>query len=132
VDSVSLEKIALRLTDDAVRPRVRFRLDDLRLDARNISSDMRSPVEFALRSTIQGRGTADIKGSVVPQPLAVKAQVRAGRVNLTALAPYLAEHLNATVNSVVVGANGRLEYAAAARGRPQRAAWVGSAEVSNL
>jgi len=132
VDALSLEKSALRLTDDAVKPRVALRLDGMQLDARNLGSDLRTPVEFALRSTIQGRGAADVKGSVVPQPLSVKAQVRANRVNLTALAPYLAERLNATVNSFVVGANGRLEYAAATGRQPQRVAWVGAAEVSGL
>lgn len=132
VEALSLQKAGLQFTDEAVRPRVRLRLDDLRLDARNLSSNLGAPIEFTLSSSIQGRGSAALQGTVVPQPLAVKAQVRARRVNLTALAPYLSDRLNAAVNSIVVGANGRLEYAAAAQGRPQRAAWVGSAEVSDL
>ncbi|MDX3906644.1 MAG: DUF748 domain-containing protein [Pigmentiphaga sp.] len=130
--TLALEKSSLRVVDEAVAPRVNLRLDGLRLDARNISSDLRAPIDFSLSSSIQGRGNADLKGTVVPEPLAVKAQVRARRVNLTALAPYLGERLNATVNSIVAGANGRLEYMAATGRQPQRVSWTGSAEVSNL
>lgn len=130
--TLSVAKSSLRLTDESVSPRVALRLDGLQMEARNVGSDLRAPVDFSLRSSVQGRGTADVKGTVVPEPLSVKAQVRADRLDLTALAPYLAERLNATVKSVVAGANGRLEFAAATGRQPQRAAWTGSAEVSNL
>ncbi|GAA0520248.1 DUF748 domain-containing protein [Pigmentiphaga daeguensis] len=130
--TLSVAKSSLRLTDESVSPRVALRLDGLQMEARNLGSDLRAPVDFSLRSSVQGRGTADIKGTVVPEPLSVKAQVRADRLDLTALAPYLAERLNATVKSVVAGANGRLEFAAATGRQPQRAAWTGAAEITNL
>ncbi|AZG07439.1 DUF748 domain-containing protein [Pigmentiphaga sp. H8] len=130
--TLSVAKSSLRLTDESVSPRVALRLDGLQMEARNVGSDLRAPVDFSLRSSVQGRGTADIKGTVVPEPLSVKAQVRASRLDLAALAPYLAERLNATVKSVVAGANGRLEFAAATGRQPQRAAWTGAAEITNL
>ncbi|VCU68520.1 hypothetical protein PIGHUM_00571 [Pigmentiphaga humi] len=132
IGSVIADKTALRLVDEAVAPRTDLRLDGLRLEARNLSSDLRKPIDFALRSMVLGRGTADLKGTLVPEPLAVKAQVRANRVNLAALAPYLADRLNATVNSLLVGVNGRLDYAAARGSRPQRVAWTGAVDVGNL
>jgi len=130
--TLSVAKSSLRLTDESVSPRVALRLDGLQMEARNVGSDLRAPVDFSLRSSVQGRGTADVKGTVVPEPLSVKAQVRADRLDLAALAPYLAERLNATVKSVVAGANGRLEFAAATGRQPQRAAWTGAAEITNL
>lgn len=130
--TLAVARSSLRLTDESVSPRVALRLDGLQMEARNLGSDLRAPIDFSLRSSVQGRGTADIKGTVVPEPLSVKAQVRADRLDLTALAPYLADRLNATVKSVVAGADGRLEFAAATGRQPQRAAWNGAAEISSL
>ncbi len=131
-DVLSVDKTSLQLTDHAVSPNVALRLDGLQLDARKLSTDMRAPIDFTLQSTVQRRGKLAVKGSVVPEPLAVKAQVQAERLDLTALAPYLADKLNAKVSRVVLGANGRLEYIAAAGQQAQQISWRGAADVLNL
>ncbi|WP_420226777.1 DUF748 domain-containing protein [Pigmentiphaga litoralis] len=130
--SVAITDSAVRFTDESVTPRVNARLDDLRLTTGKLAWPATAPIDFTLSSGLQRGGKLDASGKVTPSPLAVNADLTATRLNLTAFAPYIAERINATVASLVVGAKGRLDYAAAAGRTPQSVAWKGSADVNDL
>ena len=132
VANVNVDTSSLRWLDEGMSPRVAARLDNLKLQAANLTWPATAPVDFTLQSDVQRSGRLDLKGTFTPQPMAVKADVTATRVNLTAFAPYFAQSLNARVASLAVGARGRLEFAAANGRQAQRVAWKGAAEVSNL
>lgn len=130
--NIAVDKSSLRWRDDAMSPRVGARLDNLRLQAANLSWPMTAAVDFSVQADVQREGRLDIKGAFTPQPMAVKADVVASRINLTSFAPYFAQSLNARIASLSAGARGRLELSAADGRQAQRVAWKGAAEVSNL
>jgi hypothetical protein len=130
--SVAVTDSALRFADESVTPRVNARLDDLRLTTGKLAWPATAPIDFTLSSGLQRGGKLDASGKVTPSPLAVNADLTATRLNLTAFAPYIAERINATVASLVVGAKGRLDFTAAAGRTPQSVAWKGSADVNDL
>ncbi|GGX29454.1 hypothetical protein GCM10007242_39980 [Pigmentiphaga litoralis] len=130
--SVAVTDSAVRFTDESVTPRVNARLDDLRLTTGKLAWPATAPIAFTLSSGLQRGGKLEASGKVTPSPLAVNADLTATRLNLTAFAPYIAERINATVASLVVGAKGRLDFTAAAGRAPQSVAWKGSADVNDL
>lgn len=127
---VDLQKLAVH--DEAVKPGVDLSIGSLALTADRLAMDA-TPANFTLKADgIQKQGTLALKGSLVPQPLAVKTSVDLANFDVASLAPYIASSLNATVRSVAVGARGDAEFTAAQGKSPMQVAWKGAVDVNNL
>jgi len=127
---VDLQRLAVH--DETVKPGVDLSIGSLALTADRLAMDS-TPSNFTLKADgIQKQGTLALKGSLVPQPLAVKTSVDLANFDVASLAPYIASSLNATVRSVAVGARGDAEFTAARDKSPMQVAWKGAVDVNNL
>ncbi|UHL63904.1 DUF748 domain-containing protein [Paralcaligenes sp. KSB-10] len=127
---LGLRKLEAR--DETVKPGVNLSIGSLMLEADRLAPDA-TPTTFALQADgIQKRGTLALKGVLVAQPLSVKTSVNLANFDVASLAPYIASSLNATVRSVLLGARGSAEFAAAHSGKPMSVDWRGGAQVHDL
>ncbi len=129
---VKLGLRGLAARDESVKPAVDLSVGSLSLAADRLALDAR-PAQFTLQADgIQKQGTLSLKGSLVPQPLSLKASVDLAGFDAASLAPLVASRLNATVRSVSVGARGDVEFAAAHGRTPMSADWKGAVDVNDL
>jgi uncharacterized protein involved in outer membrane biogenesis len=127
---LGLHNLAAR--DESVKPAVDLSVGALSLAADRLALDGK-PTNFTLQADgIQKQGTLALKGSLVPQPLSLKTSIDLAKFDAASLAPFIASSLNATVRSVVVGARGDVEFAAAQGRSPMRVDWKGAVDVNDL
>ncbi|MGN6579957.1 MAG: DUF748 domain-containing protein [Bordetella sp.] len=129
---VKLGVRSLAARDESVKPAVDLSVAALSAAADRLALDGK-PTNFTVQADgIQKQGTLALKGSLVPQPLSLKTSVDLTRFDAASLAPFVASSLNATVRSVVVGARGDVEFAAAHGKAPMRVDWTGAVDVGDL
>lgn len=127
---LGLRNLAAR--DESVKPAVDLSVGSLSLAADRLALDGK-PTNFTLQADgIQKQGTLALKGSLVPQPLSLKTSVDLAKFDAASLAPFIASSLNATVRSVVLGARGDVEFAAAQGKAPMNVDWKGAVDVGDL
>ncbi|GAA4337957.1 DUF748 domain-containing protein [Pigmentiphaga soli] len=130
IGTVALEKSTIRFTDRSLPQPVALTLDALQLKVRNVSEDLRKPLEVELATGYQRGGRLSAKGSVVPSPLKLALSIDGLGLDVAALSPYFADKLNAaTLASARVDARGRL---ALSRAGALQANYQGSVGLNNL
>lgn len=127
---VDLSQLAAR--DESQKPAVDLGVKQLSLAADRVALDA-TPSPFTLQATgVQGDGSLALQGSLTTQPLALQTKVDLRNFNAASLAAYGASSLNATVRSLVVGANGEAAFTAATGSAPMKANWKGGVDVTDL
>ena len=113
IDLLQCRGCAASLTDRSVQPAARFTLQQTDLSVRGLSQRLDQAMKIELRARAQGRGQLGFQGEVRPEPLQLKGQVSVAALDLRALQPYLAPHVNVTLTSAAALAQGRLNVDAA-------------------
>ena len=94
----------LSFVDRRTEPAAKFVFAPLSLRIDGASLDPSRPIRVALATGVDGRGEFAVRGTVVPAPLAAALELRAARLDLSALQPYVAEHSALTVERGSLGA----------------------------
>ena len=127
---VDLSQLAAR--DESQKPAVDLSVKQLSLAADRVALDA-TPSPFTLQATgVQGDGSLALQGTLTTQPLALQTKVDLQNFNAASLAAYGASSLNATVRSLVVGANGEAAFTAATANAPMKANWKGGVGITDL
>ncbi|GAB3076071.1 DUF748 domain-containing protein [Bordetella muralis] len=127
---VDLSQLAAR--DESQKPAVDLGVKQLSLAADRVALDA-TPTPFTLQAAgVQGDGSLALQGTLITQPLALQTKVDLQNFNAASLAAYGASSLNATVRSLVVGANGEAAFTAAAGNAPMKANWKGGVDITDL
>ncbi len=93
----------LSFVDRRTTPAATFVFAPLRLQIDGASLDLSRPIRVALATGVAGGGTLDVRGTVVPAPLAAALDLRATHLDLSELQPYVAAHSALTVEHGSLG-----------------------------
>src|SRR5579863_10364610 len=106
VASVALQKTQVRIEDDsAVRP-VKLEIDPINLHLKNISNDLRKPINVDLDALVNRRGAIKVTGTAVPDPLKANLRIGIRRLDVSPVDAYLANQLNAKIVSAALTMSG--------------------------
>lgn len=108
VADVTLAQARGRWQDTQQRPAARWQFDEAQVRVQGLSQDLGQELTVNLQTRAQGAGRLSYEGRVRPQPLQVQGQVGVQSLALRVLQPYLAPHLNVTLESALAQAQGRL------------------------
>ena len=92
-----LREASLALEERSVRPAARVVLAPLSLSVDGASLDLTQPVKVGLNTKINDVGELNVSGSVAPMPLAGDLEVKAAKIALKDLQPYVAERTAMTL-----------------------------------
>ncbi len=132
VKEVGIERGDLRLEDLAVDPNVRLRASDISGSVRNVVSDGSERAEIALRTRFGSGGTLSVTGGARARPLASDLRLDARGLDVSAVRPYLAQYLNATLARAELSGRGRVTVGKASDEAPMRMEYKGSTRLGNL
>ena len=120
------------IEDAAVEPVVKLRASALAATAKNIVGDGSERAQLSLRTRFGSGGTLHASGNARWDALAATVRLDARNLDIAALRPYLASHLNATLAKAELSGRGSLALAKASGDAPLKLAYTGSARLSNV
>ena len=129
---VTVERGDLRLEDLAVDPNVRLRASAISGSLHNVVGDGSERAEIALQTRFGSGGTLSVNGGVRIKPLASDLRLDARSLDVSAIRPYLAQYLNATLARAELSGRGRVTVDKASNEAPVRTAYKGGARLGNL
>jgi len=105
--------------DQTVTPAARLSLQQTDLALKGASTDLTRVVDFEVNGLAQGNGRFKVNGDVRLQPMLLHTQLSIAGLDLKALQPYAAPHVNITLAAAKAHANGKLSLQADA-GKPDQ------------
>lgn len=111
IGELTLKDASADITDEAAPRRTTLRVAPLQLDVRNVTDDLSRPLAIKLEASLNGKGTLNAEGSVVPSPLDATLTVQANRLDLSPFEPYFGSRLNAKIASAQLNARGEVKAA---------------------
>ncbi|MGN6083244.1 DUF748 domain-containing protein [Trinickia sp.] len=121
IDELVLKDGAADITDEAAPRPAKLHLAPLQLDVRNVTEDMSRPLAIKLEASLNGKGSLNVNGDVVPDPLDASLSVEANRLDLSSIEPYFGDKLNAKIASAELNARGQVKAVIAKNGAPSYA-----------
>jgi hypothetical protein len=122
----------IAIEDASVEPMVKLRASALEASVKNVVGDGSERAEFSLRTRFGSGGTLGANGSIRWDALAATVRVDARNLDIAALRPYVASHLNATLAKAEVSGRGTVALAKPTSGLPLRLAYSGTVRLSNV
>ena len=132
VKDIGIERGDLRLEDLAVDPNVRLRASDISGSVHNVVSDGSERAEITLKTRFGSGGTLAVTGGARAKPLASDLRLDARSLDVSAVRPYLAQYLNATLARAELSGRGRVTVDKASDEAPMRMEYKGSTRLGNL
>ena len=132
VKDIGIERGDLRLEDLAVDPNVRLRASDISGSVHNVVSDGSERAEITLKTRFGSGGTLAVTGGARARPLASDLRLDARSLDVSAVRPYLAQYLNATLARAELSGRGRVTVDKASDEAPMRMEYKGSTRLGNL
>lgn len=123
---------ALAYADNAVKPAVKLRADDLNLTLDDISSALDRPLKLSLHSQLNKPGTLALEGSIAPQFKSVDLTIDAQNLPVAALQSYFAEALNVTLATGQASTRGKLLLVPASGRQEMSTNYRGTLNLSNF
>lgn len=118
IGELVLEDGAADIDDEAAPHPAKLHLAPLQLSARNITEDLSRPLAIKLEASLNGKGTLNVDGNVVPSPLDAALTVEANRLDLSPFEPYFGGSINAKIASAELNARGQVKAAIPKSGAP--------------
>lgn len=112
---------AADIDDEAAPSPAKLHVAPLQLNVRDVTQDLSRPLAVKLEASLNGKGTLNIDGNVVPSPLDATLTVEANRLDLAPLEPYFGGNLNAKIASAGLNARGKLKATMPKSGAPSYA-----------
>lgn len=122
----------VRLEDMAVDPNVRLRASEITGTFRNIVSDGSERAEIAMRTRFGSGGTLSVNGGAKWNPVSAELRADARSLDVSAVRPYLATRLNATLARAEASARGQVTVHQPRPAGPLEIAYRGNARLANL
>ena len=133
IDSLVIERGSASFDDASTPTPVSVRVDDLALNARNLTNAKGAAIPFDLSATFNRNGKLALVGNAVLDPVAIDATITASRLAVAPLAAYAGERLNFSVASAELSTRGKFRFASAERtARGNAGATSTSATRSNV
>jgi uncharacterized protein involved in outer membrane biogenesis len=132
VKEVTVERGDLRLEDLAVDPNVRLRASAISGTVHNVVGDGSERAEIALQTRFGSGGTLSVGGGARLKPLESDLRLDARSLDVSAVRPYLAQYLSATLARAELSARGRVTVDKMSDQAPMRLAYKGGARLGNL
>ncbi len=123
---------AVTLSDRSTEPVTTLAVTRTELTLHGLGSDLKKPVTFDVAATVGRGGRARLRGSVRPQPLALRSRVDLAAVDLSLLQPYIDPYVNLTLVAAKASAAGELRLAGTARETVTSARWQGRLALGDL
>jgi hypothetical protein len=98
--------------DRSTSPAAKVLLAPLSLKVDGVSLDLAKPVSVALDTRIDGDGSLNVSGDVVPEPLAADVSLKLDGVDLKAVQPYIAQRTSMTLLSGRLSGDAKVRYGA--------------------
>ncbi|HJU09276.1 MAG TPA: DUF748 domain-containing protein, partial [Candidatus Binataceae bacterium] len=108
IESVVLERAAIRGEDDAAAHQVSVAVAPLNIHLQNVSSDPARQSSIETDGIINGTGNFKINGTVTPKPLKADLRVMTRAIDCAIADPYVSNQFNATIKRALLFINGRL------------------------
>ncbi|MGG1949274.1 DUF748 domain-containing protein [Trinickia sp. NRRL B-1857] len=118
IGELVLKDGAADIDDEAAPHPAKLHLAPLQLDVRNITEDLSRPLAIKLEASLNGKGTLNVGGNVVPSPLDAALTVEANRLDLSPFEPYFGGSINAKIASAELNARGQVKAAIPKSGAP--------------
>ncbi len=109
VGELVLKDGAADIVDEAAPSPAKLHLAPVQLNVRNITEDLSRPLAIKLEASLNGKGTLNVNGDVVPSPLDASLTVEANRLDLSPFEPYYGGQLNAKIAKAELNARGQLK-----------------------
>lgn len=106
LDELRCTGCAVSFTDEAVGAPAAIGFSRAELTLRGLGDDAGKPIGFELASQWRQGGRVQLRGSVTPQPLAVRSRVDLAALDLRMLQPYLRPYVNLELVSAKLDAAG--------------------------
>lgn len=116
IGELVLRDASADITDEAAPSPATLHFAPVQLDVRNISEDMSRPLAVKLEASLNGKGTLDAEGAIVPAPLDATLNVQANRLDLSAVEPYFGSGLHAKIAGAQLNARGQIKAAISKNG----------------
>ncbi|TAM52247.1 MAG: DUF748 domain-containing protein [Paraburkholderia sp.] len=129
IGELAVRDASADITDEAAPRPVKLHVAPIQLDVRNVTEDLRKPLAVKLEASLNGKGTLNIDGDVVPVPLAATLTVQANRLDLSPFEPYFGSRLNAKIAAAQLNARGQLKASMPTNGAPSYSYRGGAALV---
>jgi hypothetical protein len=98
--------------DRSTSPAAKVLLAPLSLKVDGVSLDLAKPVTVALETRINGTGSVNVSGDVVPQPLAANMSLKLDGIDLKAVQPYIAQRTSMILISGRLSGDAKVRYGA--------------------
>lgn len=119
IAELALRKFALRF-EDRTTPRVALnQIDNLELDANNLTLAEGAEIPFRVALALPQDGAVKVDGKVVLSPLQAEIEVEASNVAIASVSPYLEPQLNLRIAGGTVSAKGHGHVALPAGATPE-------------
>jgi hypothetical protein len=118
IGELILKDGAADITDAAAPVPAKLHLAPLQLDVRNVTEDMSRPLAIKLEASVNGKGTLNASGDIVPSPLDASLMVEANRLDLSPFEPYFGSQLNAKIAKAELNARGQVKAVIPKNGAP--------------
>jgi uncharacterized protein involved in outer membrane biogenesis len=122
----------IAIEDAAIEPAVKLRASALTASVKNVVGDGSERAEFSMRTRFGSGGTLGASGHVRWDTLAATVRLDARNLDIAALRPYVASHLNATLAKAEVSGRGTVALARPPGELPLRLTYNGTARLSNV
>lgn len=110
-DVVAIDGFALSLRDASTTPTAVLGLQDITLQAKNVSEDLAAPVAVQASLRVDAGGRFEASGEVVPGEASADLRVRLAGLALRPAQPYVARHARVDLVEGQVDTDGRLALA---------------------
>ncbi|RDV01004.1 DUF748 domain-containing protein [Trinickia dinghuensis] len=118
IGELLLKDGAADITDEAAPSPAKLHVAPIQLDVRNITEDLSRPLAIKLEASLNGKGTLDVGGNIVPSPLDASLTVEANRLDLSPFEPYFGSSLNAKIAKAELNARGQVKAVMPKSGAP--------------
>ena len=118
IGELVLKDGAADITDATAPNPVKLHVAPLQLDVRGITEDMSRPLAVKLEASLNGKGTLNASGDIVPSPLDASLTVQAMQLDLSPFEPYIGDKLNAKIAKAELTARGQVKAVMPKDGAP--------------
>lgn len=108
IGELLLKDASADITDQSAAKPATLHVAPIQLDVRNVTEDLSRPLAVKLETSLNGKGTLNVQGDVVPNPLKATLTVQANRLDLSPFEPYFGSGLNAKIAAAELNARGRV------------------------
>lgn len=129
IGELALKDASADITDETAAHPATLHIAPIQLNVRNVSDDLSRPLAVKLEASLNGKGSLDVDGDVVPSPLDATLKVQANRLDLSPFEPYFGGRLNAKIAAALLNARGELKATMPKSGMPSYSYRGGAALV---